>query len=148
MSYQEKKNIVSLMSTIVIFGIYSLYVFQEFQERTMDTAETLKFWAAAILILIPVTIVAKIIIDIVFIIINRIATREVEPSFSDELDKLIALKAGRNSHYVFVLGFILAMGALVMDMSATAMFVILLFSGFLSEVVGLITQLYYYRRGF
>ncbi len=147
MSYQEKKNIVSLVSTILIFGFYCLYVFQRYQEGSMDTTETFKFWGAAILILIPVTIVAKIIIDIVFNIINRIATKEKEPSFSDELDKLIELKATRISHYVFVLGFLLAMGSLVMEMQPSTMFIILIFSGFVSEVVGVITTLYCYRRG-
>jgi hypothetical protein len=113
----------------------------------MDTTETLRFWAAAILILIPVSIVAKIIIAIIFNIIYRITTKEVEPSFSDELDKLIDLKATRNSHYVFTLGFLLAMGSLVLDMTPTTMFIILIFSGFLSEMASVFTTLYHYRKG-
>jgi hypothetical protein len=147
MSYQEKKNVVSLISTTLIFGFYCLYVFQRYQDGSIDSADTLHFWAGAILILIPVSIVAKIITSIVFNIINRITTNEKEPSFADELDKLIELKATRNSHYAFVLGFLLAMGSLVMDMTPSMMFIILLISGFVSEVVGVLTQLYHYRRG-
>ncbi|MGO4269285.1 hypothetical protein AB4Z22_05465 [Paenibacillus sp. TAF58] len=147
MSYQEKKHIVSFISTLLIFGFYCLYVFQKYEDMHMDTTEALHFWAAAILILISVSIVAKIIISIVFNIIYRIATKEVEPSFSDELDKLIDLKATRNSHYVFTLGFLLAMGSLVMDMSPSTMFIILIFAGFMSEMVGVFTQLYLYRKG-
>ncbi|WP_373228703.1 hypothetical protein [Cohnella sp.] len=147
MSYQEKKNIVSLASTILIFGFYCLYVFQRYQVGSMDTTDTFKFWGAVILILIPVTIVAKIIIDIVFNIIYRITTKEAEPSFADELDKLIELKATRYSHYVFVLGFLLAMGSLVLEIQPSVMFIILIFSGFVSEVVGTITKLYCYQRG-
>jgi hypothetical protein len=94
-----------------------------------------------------VSIAAKIIITIVFNIIYRITTNEVEPSFSDELDKLIELKATKISHYVFTLGFLLAMGSLVMDMPHSAMFIILILSGFVSEMVGVITQLYLYRKG-
>jgi hypothetical protein len=146
MSYQEKKIYVNLISTTVIFGFYCLYVFQTHQER-IDSTDSFSFWAAVILILIPVSIVAKIIISIVFNIINRITTNEKEPSFSDELDKLIELKAIRNSHSVFVAGFLLAMVLLVIDKPPSVMFITLILSGFLSEVVGGITQLYLYRKG-
>jgi hypothetical protein len=147
MSYQEKKNIVSLISTLLIFGFYCLYVYQKYQVGSIDSTDTYRFWGTVILILIPVSIVTKIIITIVFNIIYRISTKEVEPSFADELDKLIELKATKNSHYVFTLGFLLAMGSLVMDMPHSAMFIILILSGFVSELVGTVTQLYLYRKG-
>jgi hypothetical protein len=147
MSYQEKKNIVSLISTLLIFTCYCTYVFQRYPAALLDQSDSFKFWGAVILILIPVTMVAKIIIELVFNIINRITTNEKEPSFSDELDKLIELKATKNSHYVFILGFLVAMGSLVVDMPPFVMFLILISAGFVSEVVGVITQLYLYRRG-
>ncbi|NEW07561.1 hypothetical protein GK047_16260 [Paenibacillus sp. SYP-B3998] len=147
MSYQEKKNIASLIGTLLIFGCYCLYVFQSYPEGSIDSTETFRFWGAVILILIPVSIVAKIIINIVFNIIYRITTKEEEPSFSDELDKLIELKATRNSHYMFIFGFLLSMGSLVLHMPPFVMFILLIFSGLASEVVGAITQLYLYRRG-
>ena len=147
MSFQEKKNIVSLFSATLIFVFYCMYVFQRYQGEILDSTETFKFWGSVILILIPVSIAAKIIVHIVFSIINKMATNEKEPSFADELDKLIELKATRISHYVFVLGFLLSMGSLVMDMSPSMMFIILILSGFVSELAGIITQLYLYRRG-
>jgi hypothetical protein len=147
MSYQEKKNYVSLISTTLIFGFYCWYVFQMYQKGSIDSTDTFSFWGSVILILIPVSIAAKILIHIVFNIIYRITTNEKEPSFSDELDKLIALKATRNSHYVFIIGFLLSMGSLVIDMSPSVMFIILFFSGFVSELVGVFTQLYLYGRG-
>jgi uncharacterized membrane protein (DUF485 family) len=147
MSYQEKKNVVSLTSTLLIFGIYCLYVFQMSQEGSINAVHSFHFWGAVILILIPVSIAAKIIISIVFNIIYRITTNEKEPSFSDELDKLIELKATRISHYVFILGFLLSMGSQVIDMPPSVMFITLIFSGLASEIVGVITQLYLYRRG-
>jgi hypothetical protein len=124
-----------------------LYLFERYPEATLDSADTFSFWASAILILIPVSIAAKTIITIVFNIIYRISTKEKEPSFADELDKIIILKATRNSHYMFILGFLLAMGSLVLDMPPYMMFIILIFSGLLSEGVGVITQIYLYRRG-
>ncbi len=147
MSFQEKRNIVSLISTLLIFSLYSMYVFQKYQEGSFHTSNAFSFWGAFILILIPVSILAKIIIHIVFSMINTIATKEKEPRITDELDKLIELKSTRNSHYVFIIGFLLAMIPLVMDHPPYVMFIILISSGLLSEVIGVITQLYLYRRG-
>lgn len=147
MSFQEKRNVVSLISTLLIFSLYSMYVFQKYQEGSFHTSNAYSFWGAFILILIPVSILAKIIIHIVFSIVNTIATKEKEPRITDELDKLIELKSTRNSHYVFIIGFLLAMIPLVMDQPPYVMFIIFISSGLLSEVIGVITQLYLYRRG-
>jgi hypothetical protein len=147
MSYQEKKNIVSLISTLLIFSLYSMYVFQMYQEGKFHATDMFSFWGSFILILIAVSIVAKIIINIIFNIIFRITTNEKEPTFSDELDKLIHFKATTISHYVFVVGFVLAMGSLVVDVPTYVMFIILIFSGVVSDVVGMITEIYLYRRG-
>lgn len=146
MSYQEKKSIVSLISTLLIFGTYSLYIFQQHSAEIFAPA-AFSFWASVILILIPVSIAAKIVINIVFNIIHRMATNEQEPAFMDELDKLIELKSTRNSHYVFVFGFLLSMGSLAMNMPVYVMFMVLILSGLLSEIAGVITTLYFYRKG-
>jgi VanZ family protein len=90
---------------------------------------------------------AKIIIYIIFCIIYRITTNENAPSFSDERDKLIELKAERNSHWVFCLGFLLAMASQVMHMAPSVMFIVLILSGFVSDIFGEVSQLYFYRRG-
>ncbi len=148
MSYQVKKNIVSLISTLLIFLLYSMYVFHMYQEGRFLSTDVFSFWGSFIIILIAVSIVAKIIIYMIFNIIYRITTNEKEPSFSDELDKLIHLKAITISHYVFVVGFVLAMGSLVIDVPTYVMFIILVLSGVLSDVVGMITEIYLYRRGF
>jgi len=148
MSYQERRTIVSLISTILITAFYFAYVFQKYPDASAYTADVFHFWGSTILILIPVSIVAKIIIYIVFSIINTVATNEQEPSFSDERDKLIELKSTRNSLYVFMVGFLLSMIPLVMSMPPAVMFIILIVAGILSEMAGDISQLYFYRRGF
>lgn len=147
MSYQEKKNIVSLISAIVVFGAYCWNVYLRFNEANPEGAELFRFWGAAILILVPVSMVARMIIEIIFIIINRIATKEVTPSFADELDKIIELKAMRISYFVFILGFLLAMGSLVLQMTPSSMFIIMFLSGFTADVAGIIWRLYLYRKG-
>ncbi|MBI5668840.1 MAG: DUF2178 domain-containing protein [Chloroflexi bacterium] len=148
MSYQEKRSLVNLVSVVLITAVYSAYMIQRYPEASPYSPEVFRFWGAFFLILIPVSIVARIVIYILFAIINAIATREEEPPITDERDRLIELKSAQMSLYVFTAGFVLAMVSLVADMPPSAMFIILICAGVVSEMVSDISQFYYYRRGF
>ncbi len=147
MTYQEKKSIVSLVSAILIFGTYCLYMYPRHPVGGLESLETFRYWGSFVLNLTFFSIVAHIIISIVFNIFFRITTGEKEPTFADELDKLIDLKANRNSFFVFIIGFLLAMGSLVIYQPSQVMFIILIISGFISDVTGSVTKLYHYRKG-
>ncbi|ETT47447.1 MULTISPECIES: hypothetical protein [unclassified Paenibacillus] len=147
MTYQEKKSIVSLISTLLIFTVYLLYRYPQYPNEVLDSKVTFHYWGSFILVLTLVSIAAHIVISIVFNIIFRMTTGEKEPAFADELDKRIDLLALRNSFAMFVSGFLLAMGSLVIDQPLKVMFIILIAAGFLSDVTGSISRLYYYRRG-
>ncbi|NRD78060.1 hypothetical protein HPT25_11750 [Bacillus sp. BRMEA1] len=146
MTYQEKKSIVSLISVILIFGSYCLYMYPRYP-GDLDSPETFRYWGSFVLILTLFSIVAHIMISIIFNIVFRMTTKEKEPRFEDELDKLIALKANRNSFFVFIIGFLLAMGSLIIFQPSQMMFMILIASGFISDLTGSVTKLYHYRRG-
>ncbi|RDU38058.1 hypothetical protein DRW41_00330 [Neobacillus piezotolerans] len=147
MTYQEKKSIVSLISTIFIFAAYCLYMYPRHPSGGLGSTETFQYWGSFVLILTLFSVFAQIIISIIFTILFRITTREKVPSFEDELDKLIGLKAFRNSFFVFVSGFLFAMGSLVFFQPSEMMFIILIASGFLADIMGSITRLYHYRKG-
>ena len=147
MSYQERQSLVSLISTILVFVLYSAFMAQRYPDAGEYSPEVFRFWGAFILILIPVSIVTQIILHIVFSIINAIATREEESLIVDERDKLIELKATRSGLYVFAVGVLLAMGSLVINMPPSAMFIILIIAGMLSSVISDALQLVSYRRG-
>ncbi len=147
MSFQERRSLVNLISTILITALYSAYMVQRFPEANPYSPEVFRFWGAFFLILIPVSIVARIVIYIVFYIVNTLATKVEEPSITDERDNLIELKATRYSLYVFGVGVLLAMGSLVIDMPPSVMFIVLICSGIVSEMVSEISQFYFYRRG-
>lgn len=99
------------------------------------------------MILIPVAIVTQIIIHIVFAIINKIVTNEDIPVIDDERDKLIELKSIRISHWIFTLGFMLAMGSQAIGMQPWVMFITLIGSGFLSGTISEGVKIYFYRKG-
>jgi len=148
MSYQERRAIVSLVSTMLITVLYAAYMVQRYPDAGPYSKEVLHYWGAFFLILIPVSIVAKIVITIVFSILNTIATQEAEPSITDERDRMVELKAAQKSLYVFAVGVMLAMGALVLELPPATMFIVLICAGVVSEMVSELLQVFYYRRGF
>jgi hypothetical protein len=74
-------------------------------------------------------------------------TNEDMPTTDDERDKLIELKSTRISHWIFTIGFMLAMGSQAIDMKPWVMFVTLISSGFLSSMVSELARFYFYRKG-
>ncbi len=147
MGFQEKRSMVNLITTPLLFIVYYLYVYSQYQSQSIAAGADLSFWAKYILILMPVMIIPKIIIYIVFAIINKIITDEKITDTEDEMDKLIDLKASRNGSIVFMIGFMLAMTALVFGWSAHAMFIIILGSLMVSGIFGEASMFYYYRKG-
>jgi hypothetical protein len=147
-SSKEKEIIVSLINTVVILFFYSLYVYNKYIQGNPEILNDFRFWGKSFLILIPVTIVAQIIIHIIFAIINKIITNEEMNTISDERDKLIELKSIRISHWIFTFGFLLAMASLAIGMQPYVMFLVLIIFGFLAAIISEIAKIIYYRRGF
>ncbi|NJK94742.1 MAG: hypothetical protein HC905_07325 [Bacteroidales bacterium] len=148
MDNKEKQILVTIITLIVIFAGYALYVYQKHIEPDISILNNFQFWGKTFLIFIPVAIVSQIIIHIVFAIINKIVTNEDMPTINDERDKLIELKSIRISHWIFTFGFLLSMVTLVLEMPPYVMFITLITSGFISGIVSEIAKLYFYRKGF
>jgi hypothetical protein len=147
MSYQEKQSILSLINTILIITLYSLYVYNRYIAREPEIIYDMKFLGKAFIILIPFTIVVQIVMHILFAIYIRIVTGENLPSKEDEMDKLIELKSIRISHWVFIVGFFSAMASQAMGMAPYVMFLSFVVSGFLAGMLSDIAKIWYYRKG-
>ncbi len=148
MSYNERRAVASLFSTLVISALYFVYVSARFPAGSPYSADVFHFWGTSILILLPVSTAANIAVQIAASIGLSMATNQKETQMLDERDKLIELRATRNALYVFTLGFVLAMGSLVLNWSPSVMFIVLIASGFLAGMIGYISQIYFYRKGF
>jgi len=146
MTYQEKQSAVMLMSNLVISGVYALLVYNRLMEIAPGSIE-LAFWGKAFLLFIPIQIVPRILVMIIFTIINKILTDEDDPNLTDELDKLVELKSVRNSNYLFMLGYFLAMVAIALGAGTTILFGMLFAAMVGSGLFQEASQLYYYRRG-
>ncbi len=147
MSYREKENIINIISGLLITLIYGWIVFQRHLEGSINLTTDYNSWGMVFIIFIVVSIVARIIIYIIFHIINAIATREEKIPAEDERDKLIKLKATRNSHYIFSSGFVMSVMALAFGMPVYIIFIAFVIVGLLSEIVDNGSQIYYYRKG-
>jgi len=147
MGHHEKQSIVSIIGSVLVIGIYSLYVYRHYTQADIGLLNDFQFWGKSFLYLIPVAIVVQIVIQILFAIANRIVTKEDLPDITDERDRLIELKSIRISHWIFTLGFMLAMGALAAGMKPYVMFLTLITSGFLASLASEIAKIIYYRRG-
>lgn len=145
---KEKMIVLAIISTIAIFAAYAFYIYYIYISVNPSLISDFRFLSKAVLMLIPVTIVAQLIVHIIFAIINKIVTNEEISSFNDERDKLIELKAIRISHWTFILGFFTAMGSQAIGMQSWVMFFILILSGFLAAIASELTKLYFYRKGF
>lgn len=148
MSYQEKRSIVYLISTFLIIGVYCIYVFQMHPDKSLGTPTDFRFWGITILLIVPAQIIVNIVTYIIFKIINTIATREQGPNFTDELDKLVEMRANQNAYLVFMFGFLLSMGSLALNMQPYVMFNILVAALFAASIVWSSSHLYFYRKGF
>lgn len=147
MGHQEKQSIVSIIGSMLVIGFYSMYVYENYIQGDLEVLNDFQFWGKSFLYLIPIAIVVQIVIHIVFAIANRIITQEDMPDITDERDKLIELKSIRISHWVFIVGFGLAMGSLAMGMKPYVMFLTLISSGYLASLASEVAKIIYYRKG-
>ena len=150
MSYQEKNITVSLVSYLMIGGYYLVNWFQMFQEGGLVSARLFSLWAIVIIAVIIVNIVGSILTNIVLSIVHAIKTKtdEDERFIEDERDKLIGLKGVKASYITFSIGVLLSMLTFVFGQPPLVMFSLIIFFSIAAEIIGDISQLYFYRRGF
>ena len=153
MSYQERKSITNIVSTIIITTIYALIMYQKYSAGSLDDSNLFKLWAIIILIFIPISVVARIIILIIYHILESIVQvaqgNDPEESMDvmDERDKLIEMKSTAISMYIFSLSFVIALITQLFDVSGHVFFITLIIGGFLSDMVSELLKIRFYRRG-
>lgn len=150
MSYQEKNITVSLFSHILILGFYLVNVLEMVQSGKLVSNSLFRLWAVVIITTIAVNIFASILTNIVLSILHAIRTRsqEEEQFIEDERDKLIGLKGMRSSYITFSVGVLLSMLTFVFGQPPLMMFAMIVFFSIFAEIIGDISQMYLYRRGF
>lgn len=150
MSYQEKNITVSLVNFTLILGFYLIRVFQMIQGGSFNPTNIFRLWGIVIILGIVVTILGTILTHIVSAIIQAIKTKQ-EPDIrdiQDERDTIIDLRGTKITYVASSLGVFLAMLTFAFGQPPLVMFTLLVFFGLLAQVIGDISRLYLYRRGF
>ncbi len=151
MSFQEKNISVTLVSFTLILGFYLTRLFQMIQSGDINSTDVFRLWGVVIVLAIIVTIVAMILTHIVSAIVEVIKTGEEEPdieNMADERDKLIELKGTKVTYSVSSSGVFLSMLTFALGQPPLVMFTLLIFFGLVAQIIGDISRLYLYRRGF
>lgn len=148
MSQSESRTVGYLISSLIGAVLYFVYVVQQYQEGSLNSATITSSWGIAVLVVIGIQIVLSIVSAILVSIGLAIKEREEVPELSDERDQLIELRANRISFSVFGVGFLIAMITLAAGAAPLVMFNLIVFSLFAAAISGYVSQLYRYRRGF
>jgi hypothetical protein len=151
MSFKQKNIAVSLVNFALILGFFLFRVIQMLQSDGFTSTNIFRLWGITIGLSIVVTIIGTILTHIVSAIIEAIRTGKDDPKiedFEDERDQLIDLKGTRVTYTVSSIGVLLSMLTFVFDQPPLVMFTLLIFSGLVAQIVGDISRLVLYRRGF
>lgn len=151
MSFQEKNITVSLVNFTLILGYFLIRILQLAATEAFTESNVFRLWVIIIVLAVIVTIAATVLTHIVSAVIEVIKTGEKEPKiedFADERDKLIDLRGTRITYTVSSLGVLVAMLTFVFGQPPLVMFTLLIFFGVLAQIVGDVSRLLLYRRGF
>lgn len=147
MSYHEKENWVNIFSSLLITGIFAWMVWQRQLDGRLNLESDYRQWGVVFLVFMGISIVARIVIYILFTIGNTIAMRKEEKDVTDERIRLIRLKSIRNAYYVFSIGFGFSVVALALGMPVYGLFISFVGCGFLAEMMENFSQIFYNRKG-
>ena len=151
MSFHEKNITVSLVNFSLILGYFLLRIFQLSQSESFDSPHVFRLWCIIIVLAIVATIVLTILTHIGSTIYEAIKTGDENPKIediTDERDQLIDLKGTRVTYTFHSIGVLIAMLAFVFGQPPLVMFTLLILSGLLAQIIGDISRLVLYRRGF
>lgn len=151
MSFQQKNISVSLVSFSLILGFFLIRVIQMVLAENFIPANIFRLWGIVIALGILVTIFATILTHIVSAIIEAIKTGDENPKiegFEDERDQLINLRGTKVAYIVYSIGVLLSMLTFVFGQPGLVMFTLLILFGIVAQIIGDISRLYLYRRGF
>jgi hypothetical protein len=151
MSFQEKNITVSLISFSLILVIFLISVTRMILGDSFTSTNVFRLWGIVIVMAIVFTILGTILTHIFSAIIQAIQTGEEDPEIDDledERDKLIDLRGTKITYIFSSIGVFLAMLTFVFGQPALVMFTLLIFFGLVAQLVGDISRLVLYRRGF
>jgi hypothetical protein len=147
MSQKEVQIIMTIVAMFIIIGIYVWHNYNKFIAGNPDIINDQQFWGKHFLMLVPIMAGTLIAFFILFAILKKAVTKKNIETLTDEMDRLIELKAIRISRLVNSIGFLLAFGSLAIGKELWVFFTILISSCFVAALAESIAKIYHYRKG-
>lgn len=135
-SFEERSVWIQFVSLAVVLGAYFLVAGVMMRHGVMALPAYAVVFAVAVVLLVLVLVAGHV--------AAAIANR---PEVRDERDRLIELQAESHSGWVLGAGVVLAIFGMVVSLPNVWVAHLLLFSLLASELLRLVLQLLYYRRG-
>lgn len=151
MSFQQRNITVSLVTFNLILGFYLVRISQLFQTDNFISTNVFRLWGIIVVLAIVATIFLTILAHIGSAVFQVIKTGDENPKIEDiqdERDKVIDLRGTQITYLASSLGVLVAMLTFVFGQPPLVMFSLLIFSGLLAQIIGDISRLILYRRGF
>ncbi len=135
-SFEEKSVWVQLICLFTILGAYFVLASRMLAAGITELIAYLPLFIGTIVVLVVLLVAGHVAV--------AVASR---PDGRDERDRLIQWRAESNSSWLLAAGVIVAITGLTFGIGTVWIAHLLLLSLFLSEVLRLMMQLVYYRRG-
>lgn len=135
-SFEEKSVWIQLAGTVLGLGAYFVVA-----GRMLSAGVT------ALPAYVPLFVLAIVLIVILLVAGFVVAAIASRPEGRDERDRLIGWRAESNSGWLLAVGVLAAITGMIFSIENVWIAHLLLLSLFLSEVLGFILRLVYYRRG-
>ena len=146
MSYQEKKVLVSLFTTIAVVGVYVLLVADPYFSGRFEQPDGLMLLGRYILAMIGGVVVATIVGQILLAVVTQIGRRD-ESLIEDERDRLIEQKSMTVATGVIGTGIVVSIGALATGVKIADVLHMIVLGMVLGCFVSELVKLRLYRRG-
>ncbi len=135
-SFEEKCVWIQLVAMVIGLGAYFVLA-GSMMSKSVTALPPYAFLFGASVVLMVILLVAGI----------TVAAIASKPEGRDERDKLISWRAENNSSWLLTVGVLAAVTGMIFSIENVWIVHLLLLSMFLSEVLGFILRLVYYRRG-
>lgn len=140
MSFREKSAWISFLTYAAVFGPYFFFVWQAW---SLDEA----LGRGLVIPLLIGAVIALVVVAVVLNVTLALFSPKEATAPADERETMIDLKAERIASYVLSVGVVCLIGALLADVNATLVAVLLQAGLVIAELVKASAQIIYFRRG-
>ncbi|MGQ0628712.1 MAG: hypothetical protein ACT4PL_11510 [Phycisphaerales bacterium] len=135
-SYEEKSVWIQLVAMTIALGVYFVVAWRMMATGVREMAAFAPLFFVAVAVMVVLLVVAHTLAALVSRVENR-----------DERDRLIAWKAEHRSAWVTAVGVLTGVTCLALGVESVYTAHLLLLGLTLSEMLGFVLQIVYYRKG-